>query len=266
MGKRLGPKGVLGVLIPPATGCEWLERWADELERTLERQLEARVAQRRIEIGERQPERLVDTRASAAAQLAGVGESEDGSGEAFQWTADREQRLAGRPPLPPGAICFESGLTGLPGRLCLATFELTDEELRCTAISEPLDAAIEMIGQRLGALVELRDRTVAPLQYDLSPHGARAPQPRAEPPPGLSAAEADELEAQVIDDHYRRWLDQPLQSLGGHSPRQAATSSARGELEAILRSIENRAERARRDGTPWPDLAWLRDERPNGVD
>jgi SEC-C motif len=110
-------------------------------------------------------------------QLAWVGESEDGTGEAIQLTGDRAQLLASRPPSPPGALCFESSLTELPGRLCLATFELTDEELRCTAVSETrLDTAIALIEERLGGLTELRERTVGPLELRLS----RQPESRRE--------------------------------------------------------------------------------------
>jgi hypothetical protein len=193
-------------------------------------------------------------------ELAWVGESEDGCGEAFQWTVERAPLLADRPSLPPGAICFESSLTGLPGRICLATFELTDEELRCTVMSETrLDAAIGLVAARLGALAGLRERTVLPFEPDLS-RRPRRPSRRREPPPGLSAAEARELEHQLLNDHYRRWLDDPLEPLGGRSPRQTAAGDGRHELESLLRGIENRAERARRDGTPWPDLGWLREE------
>ena len=192
-------------------------------------------------------------------ELAWVGDSEDGSGEAFQWTGDRAQLLARRPPLPPGALCFESSLTELPGRLCLATFELSGKELRCTAVSERrLDAAIELVAERLGSLAELRERAVVPFEPSPS-RGPRAAR-RREPPAGLTAEEAHELELQLLDDHFRRWLDEPLAPLGGRTPREAAAGSARGELESLLRGIENRAERARRTGTPWPDLGWLRDE------
>ncbi len=194
-------------------------------------------------------------------QLAWVGESEDGSGEAFQWTVAREQLRMSETPLPPGALRFESSLTEMPGRVCLATFELTDEELRCTAVSEArLNAAIELIRMRLGALVELRDRSTQPIEADLSSPGPdRARQPRKSPP-GISAVAARDLERQLLNDHYRRWLDESLPALEGRSPREASQGAQCDELELLLRGIENRAERARRDGTAWPDLSWLRDE------
>lgn len=76
----------------------------------------------------------------------------------------------------------------------------------------------------------------------------------------MTAAAAQDIERQLLDDHYRRWLDEPLRALGGRSPRDASRSSQRDELELLLRGIENRAERARRNGAAWPDLGWLRDE------
>ena len=193
-------------------------------------------------------------------ELAWVGESDDGSGETFQLTADRAELLAHRAPLPPGALSFESSLTSLPGRICLATFVLTDEELHCTAVSEArLEAAIELVAQRLGDLADLHERAVLPFEIDPTrEHGSVRRRP--EPPPGLTAAQARELEQQLLNDHFRRWVDEPLEPLGGRTPRQAARSNARGELESLLRGIENRAERARRDGTAWPDLGWLRKE------
>ncbi len=193
-------------------------------------------------------------------ELAWVGESDDGSGETFQLTADRAQLLAHRAPLPPGALCFESSLTGLPGRICLATFVLTDEELRCTAVSEArLDAGIELVAQRLGELADLRERAALPFETRAMRKRGSVRR-RREPPPGLTAAQARELEQQLVNDHFHRWLDEPLEPLGGRTPRQAARSNARGELELLLRGFENRAERARRDGAAWPDLGWLREE------
>lgn len=192
-------------------------------------------------------------------ELAWVGESEDGSGETFQWTLDRAQGLAGRRSLPPGAVCFESSLTELPGRLCLATFVLAGQDLRCDAISEArLDAAIELIDERVGAVVELRGRTVEPLDLDRSRANGRATPRRSRG--GLSEREARQLERELIDEHFRRWLDEPLEPLNGHTPREAARVGLRSEVELLLRGIENRAERTRRAGRPWPELGWLREE------
>ena len=174
--------------------------------------------------------------------------------------------LTPRPQAPPPApkvdlAPLESSLTELHGRVCLATFELTDEELRCTAVSQArLDAAIELVEQRLGTLAELYERNVLPLEPDLSSRRRDHAPRRREPPPGLTATEAHDLESRLLNYHYRRWLDEPLKLLGGHTPREAARNGRRGELELLLRGIENRAERSRRDGAPWPDVSWLRDE------
>lgn len=199
-------------------------------------------------------------------ELAWVGESEDGSGETFQLTAERAKLVARRGSLPPGAICSESSLTELPGRICLATLDLTDEELRCSAISEArLEAAIELVDERLGPRAELIERTVLPLESTLS--GERDHQPRRrEPTPGRGAAETREFEGGLLNDHFRDWLDQPLQPLGGRTPREAARGGPSAELELLLRGIENRAERSRRKGIPWPDVGWLRDELGLGID
>jgi hypothetical protein len=149
----------------------------------------------------------------------------------------------------------------MPGRVCLATFELTDKELLCTAVSETrLDAAIELIRRRLGALAELRDRSTLPIEADLPSHRRDHAQQRRKPPTGLTPAPTRDLERQLLNDHYRRWLDEPLPALDGRSPREASRGPQREELELLLRGIENRAERALRDGGAWPDLCWLREE------
>jgi hypothetical protein len=69
-------------------------------------------------------------------ELLWVGESEDGTGDCFQLTADRNEFLARRPPLPPNALYFESSYAGLPNRIGTGTFVLAGCDLRFDAISE----------------------------------------------------------------------------------------------------------------------------------
>jgi hypothetical protein len=61
-------------------------------------------------------------------------------------------------------------------------------------------------------------------------HESDAAPKRREPPPGLTVAAARDLERQLVDDHYSRWIDEPLETLGGCTPRQAAGSGAHDEL------------------------------------
>jgi hypothetical protein len=104
----------------------------------------------------------------------------------------------------------------------------------------------------------LRDRSILPIEADLSSPGPDHSQQRRKPPTAL-AADRD-VEHQLLNDHYRRWLDEPLPALEGRSPREASRGTQRDELELLLRGIENRVERAGRGGAAWPDLSWLREE------
>jgi hypothetical protein len=84
--------------------------------------------------------------------------------------------------------------------------------------------------------------------------GSRKPGPSAEVPP--------EIEAQVVADfyekHYRSWPDTPLPALGGRTPRHAARlKTARPQLIALLKDMETRAERQRREGRPAYDFSWM---------
>ena len=88
---------------------------------------------------------------------------------------------------------------------------------------------------------------------------------------GLSGAEAGghprdaddahrAIASRVLQDHYRRWVDEPLPALGGLSPRQAARAPRRDALEALLRQIENLEDHRRARGVGFCDVAWLRRE------
>ena len=193
-------------------------------------------------------------RASASSwrsTLLWVGESEDETGECFQLTADRAGLLAGRPLPPPGALYFESSFDGLPERIGIGTFDLYDRELRVGALSETrLERAIDLVSMLLADNAELIRREIVPI--DLRPDEQTDP---------LAFAEMDVLGSDYLEQYLRRWLDEPNARLEGATPRAAACiPTLRGEVELLLRSIENRAERGRRFGPAWPDVGWLRDE------
>jgi hypothetical protein len=187
----------------------------------------------------------------APPELLWVGESEEGTGECFQLTGDRAELLARRPPLPPNAVFFESSYEGFPDRIGLGTFVLSGSELRCEAISEQrLEHALDLVARLLAGNAELLERNLAPLDLD---------RPERRQPPHPDGAEV--LASAYVEEYLRRWLDEPLERLEGLTPRTAAAApKLRGELELLVRAIENRAEHARRAGASWPDVGWLWDE------
>lgn len=187
----------------------------------------------------------------APPELLWVGESADGSGQCFQLTGDRAELLAQRPPLPPSALFFESSYDGFPDRIGIGTFVLDDCELRFDAISEPrLERAIELVTDRLADNAKLCEREVTPLDLH-----------RSEQREALASAEEDVHASDYLERYLRRWLDEPLARLEGLTPSAAAAlPKLRGELELLVRAIENRAAHARRAGAAWPDVGWLWDE------
>ena len=61
---------------------------------------------------------------------------------------------------------------------------------------------------------------------------------------------------QYYEEHYRKWLDEPLPALDGRTPREAAAlKSARPKLISLLKAMENMAERQRREGRPAYDFS-----------
>lgn len=191
--------------------------------------------------------RVLDT----SSELLWVGESEDGAGECLQLTGERAELLARRPPLPPNALFFESSYEGFPDRIGIGTFVLAGCELRFDAISEPrLEQALELVSDCLAGNAQLLEREVVPLDLDRSEHTE-----------ACAPAEANVLASEYLEQYLRCWLDEPLARLEGLTPRAAAgVPRLRGELELLVRAIENRAEHARRAGAAWPDVGWLWDE------
>lgn len=70
----------------------------------------------------------------------------------------------------------------------------------------------------------------------------------------------DMLREEFLEDHYRKWVDMSILSLGGMTPREASkTQEGREKLKEVLKVLENAEERRKRAGDSNYDVNKLRD-------
>lgn len=73
-------------------------------------------------------------------------------------------------------------------------------------------------------------------------------------PPDVQA----EVLGRFYDEHYRKWLDEPVPALGDRTPRHAAKlKTVRPKLIALLKDFESHSERQRRAGEIAYDFTWM---------
>ncbi|MGI8632037.1 MAG: SEC-C domain-containing protein [Solirubrobacterales bacterium] len=175
-------------------------------------------------------------------------------------TVPREVLVKDRRKLPPRAIVLEGGPLDDPDSVPVATVRLERAQLHVEAMSEErLERAIELIDADFGDLAELYERELVPIEQRLE---ERRSAPRRAEPVSHDLAPADErrLLGGVMTDRMRKWLDESHPLLDGRTPREAAAGERRAEVIQLVRGIENGAERARRRGQPFADVAWIRSE------
>lgn len=199
--------------------------------------------------------------AEAEARMRALGGLAPGEPLEIDLTVRRDRLLAkDRPPLPKGALVIETSRIGDDENVPVATVRLEQGELRVEAMSEErLALAIEAVDEDFGELAELVRRDVTPIAQRLEERDHPAPEDDVDLAP-IDPAERADLLSGAMTEWMHRWLDEPLPVLGGESPREAAGGERRGEVVKLLRSIENRAERAGRQGEPGVDAACLRAE------
>lgn len=79
--------------------------------------------------------------------------------------------------------------------------------------------------------------------------------------PELAPEIKAQIEREMMDAHYRRWLDEPVPALRDTTPREAAASrTLRPLLIDLLREFDNHYARAIRRGVQAYDTSWLWDE------
>ncbi len=173
-----------------------------------------------------------------------VGEDERHA-DVFEWLIPRGEACAGRPLRGDGALYLEASFPEHPGMVSVATFKLYSDWLVLSTYSQRrLDLAIDLVAQRLRGLAKLAERETSPLEAEQAP---------------AARATLQHLIPTAVEQYLTDWLDTPLACLDGLTPRTAASyAEHRGELERLLRGIENRAARNRRRGEPWPQVDSVR--------
>ncbi|MEJ7891334.1 MAG: SEC-C domain-containing protein [Solirubrobacteraceae bacterium] len=195
----------------------------------------------------------------ACRRLRALGGLRRGEPLAIDITVRRETLVADRPALPRGAVVIECGSVDGDDAdvIRIAGLWLERDQLRVEAMSEAwLDAAIAIVEEDFGDIAAFARREVVPIEQRLERHRSASAPDQAAPP---SASER-RLIGRYMTARMRTWVDEPLPQLDGCTPRQGAAGPQRAEVVRLVRNIENGAERARRRGEPFADVAWLWDE------
>ena len=89
----------------------------------------------------------------------------------------------------------------------------------------------------------------------------RAPERPKKEIPEIPPEGQKELLGRFYEEHYHKWLDEPLPALGNRTPRHAAKlKTVRPRMIALLKNFESRAERQRRAGDPAYDFSRMWEE------
>lgn len=175
-------------------------------------------------------------------------------------TAARDRLVAERPQLPEGAIVVEASAGDLD-TVSVAVLRLEGEHLSVEAMSEErLDRAIDIVASDFDQLVELSHREVVAIEPLIAERRQAPSRARERSSSRLPPAEERRIVAGFMTEFTRKWLDEPHPQLGGCTPRHAAAGEHRADLVSLVRALENRSERARRDGEPFADVAWIRED------
>ena len=85
-----------------------------------------------------------------------------------------------------------------------------------------------------------------------------APAPTEKKKPEIPPEMQAELLGNYYQDHYRKWLDEPVPALGNRTPRHAARlKTVRPKVITLLKDFESRSERQRRAGEIAYDFRWM---------
>lgn len=140
-------------------------------------------------------------------------------------------------------------------RRTLGTFRLEGSRLTLETVSRARDErGRAWLAQAAPALTTYRATEIETVAQAL----AKRRDASAEREDDLPADVRASIEQEMMDQHYRKWLDQPIPALAGSTPREAAASrTLRPLLIDLLRELNNRCERNVREGRPAYDPSWI---------
>ncbi|HEX6012797.1 MAG TPA: hypothetical protein VFY87_13575 [Geminicoccaceae bacterium] len=126
---------------------------------------------------------------------------------------------------------------------------------------ERIERGREMLREALGTLVKAPLTSMQTTEQVLAERAAEGDADVVEEPP-LPPEETEAIMREMLDQHYRGVLSEPVSMLGGKSPRQAARSKAgRQKVAEWLKYLENQtARRAGADSMPAYDFGWMWEE------
>lgn len=86
----------------------------------------------------------------------------------------------------------------------------------------------------------------------------RAPQTAKKKEPEIPIDDQRKILGGFYEQHYRKWLDEPVPALGNRTPRHAARlKTVRPKLITLLKDFESHSERQRRSGEIAYDFSWM---------
>ncbi|MCE8429824.1 MAG: hypothetical protein J5U19_15735, partial [Candidatus Methanoperedens sp.] len=159
-----------------------------------------------------------------------------------------------------GSIKFETSLVsdaGDPQYRSMGDLNINNRQLILDCLSEKrLELGKEML-KTLGDSIEFQSESK---QYpDLSGRKNNSMKKKTQENE-IEEPVREMLMKKYLEDHYRRWVDMPIGSLGGMTPREASKiQEGREKLKEVLKVVENAEERRHKAGELSYDVNKLRE-------
>jgi hypothetical protein len=150
---------------------------------------------------------------------------------------------------------------GGQGRLLLGTLNVLEDALVAEVMARSrigrLQKALAAADAGAFELVSATTTDIEEFARAAREESERRPSRREDLDP-MEIPEVRERLMEIEEQWRRKWLDEHIPALSGRTPREAARSrTLRPKLIALLKEMQARDERSRRDGRPAPDCTWM---------